>query len=154
MWELQQPNVAIKINQHGRFTVKKTGSLYSIKLVHRSGTFDFTDDANITRKSYWARLPGPALRFIITRINRVQLLPTKDKMISKDSVYVYYVLPGFNGISPFIALHSILDPIAVTAGEELQIWHLDAIHHTEKERYSLGYSSDSGITADVFAIIL
>lgn len=145
-WELQKADVPITINQAGIFTVKTTGLLYSIKLVRKSGEFTYKTET-VKKTSYWGRwTPSTSIRIIITRSNREQLLPTKDKIIIHKIHGKYYKLAGFTTISPYIAIHSILDPVDVTEGDELQIWHLDEGKNQ--------YTADSGIIVDVSAIII
>lgn len=119
----------MKDDKYGTFNASKTGLLYSVKLEGKS------------EPPYWGT--RIAIRIMITNRINEQILPSNIKLSTSN---LHYKVPGFNANSPFLSLHTILNPIKVNRGDELRIWYIG-------DRYNVG-EGNRKFVADVYAIII
>jgi len=139
-WKLQQSNVCFgaRDNQFGAFTMKQSGTLVGIKLVHKSGFVACKSGA--ARKSNWGCGGGPV---------SIAVTDDEDAMIFPDKAGRggWITVLGYNSKSKDLVLNKPAKPFSVDAGTEMKLWYgEDFTDSTEGD--------NSGRScADVYAVV-
>ena len=113
-------------NHYGAFSITKTGRLKTMKLVHKSGSIECTED---NRPSYWGctnvnQYGNDGLLTIITNANKESVLPPADDLRANGcNIKHFYTLDGITHTSPELVFGDLANPLSVSRNQELQIWY-------------------------------
>ena len=136
---------------NGNFTIPATGHVITVKLVYRSGYVNCrVSDPQYRSKWGCPFLPSPNnLAVFITDSQQQRILPT-DKASFFGGVLCHattlYGIAGVTSESPELGFHNFSVPLAVSAGQELQIWY-------SKDLYDCFAGDNDGQTCtDVFGL--
>ena len=118
---------------NGNFTIPATGHVITVKLVYRSGYVNCrVSDPQYRSKWGCPFLPSPNnLAVFITDSQQQRILPT-DKASFFGGVLCHattlYGIAGVTSESPELGFHNFSVPLAVSAGQELQIWYSEDLY--------------------------
>ena len=118
---------------NGNFTISATGHMITVKLVYRSGYVNCrVSDSQYRSKWGCPFLASPNnLAVFITDSQQQRILPT-DKASFYGGVLCHattlYGIPGVTSESPELGFHNFSVPLAVSAGQELQIWYSEDLY--------------------------
>lgn len=106
--------------------------MITFKLVYRSGYVNCrVSDPQYRTKWGCTFLATPNLGVLITDSLQQRILPT-DKATFAVGVSCHantmYGLPGFTSESPELGFHNFSVPLAVSVGQELQIWYTEDLY--------------------------
>ena len=105
-----------RFNDFGGFLVEFGGSIDAVKLVHLSGLVN----CNIYLKDAWSkwgcRLEWHEICVVITSASNTILLPEGGSS--------EYSIPGYGANSSEIVFSDFLNPLHLSSGQELRLWHL------------------------------
>ncbi|XP_078352206.1 uncharacterized protein LOC144636876 [Oculina patagonica] len=121
-------------NSYGIFTIAQAGHVITFKLVHLSGYV--TCD---TRKPDWASnwackyFDSNNLAVFITDDQQQRILPTDNALFRAGSdascgLSSMYGVPGYSADSPELGFYNFSSPLAVSVGQEFQIWHTEDLY--------------------------
>ena len=132
-------------HQFGRFSLRSSGRLASVKLVHLYG-YVTCDTRHITYWSYWGCgvfYSGDKINVVITTANDHVLLPPGQIIVNQGSKWSR--VPGYTSVSPELVL-SFFNPYSVQSGQELRLWYGEDLMNAGE--------GDNGGTAcvDIYAI--
>ena len=118
---------------NGNFTIPATGHMITVKLVYWSGYVNCrVSDPQYRSKWGCPFLPSPNnLAVFITDSQQQRILPT-----DKASFFFFffchattlYGIAGVTSESPELGFHNFSVPLAVSAGQELQIWYSEDLY--------------------------
>ena len=112
--------------QFGRFEVEVGGSLDAVKLVHLSGLPN-CDIYTIGISSKWGCRPDSKnVQVVITNTSNTVLLPF--------GVNSGYAIPGYGPNSSEIVLSDFANPLHLSSGQVLRLWHLHALNNYEPHK--------------------
>lgn len=134
-----------KNDQFGRFSVRSTGRLTTLKLVHLYG-YVTCDTRQITYWSYWGcgvYYSGDKINVVITTAANHVLLPPSQIIVHQGAKWSR--VPGYTSVSPELVL-SFFNPYSVQSGQELRLWYGEDLVNVSE--------GDNGGTAciDIYAI--
>lgn len=134
-----------KNDQFGRFSVRSSGRLTTLKLVHLYG-YVTCDTRQITYWSYWGcgvYYSGDKINVVITTAANHVLLPPSQIIVHQGAKWSR--VPGYTSVSPELVL-SFFNPYSVQSGQELRLWYGEDFVNVSE--------GDNGGTAciDIYAI--
>ena len=107
----------VRDDQFGLFEVEVGGSLDAVKLVHLSGLVNCNINRN-DKSSKWGRNPeSQNIYVVITNTSNTVLLP-------HAGINSSYPIPGYGPNSSEIVFRDFPNPLHLSFGEELPLWHL------------------------------
>ena len=121
-------------SSYGNFTIPKTGHVITFKLVYLSG-YVSCQASDPQYRSNWgcSFLSSPNnLAVFITDSLQQRILPTDKASYRRGSgchATITYGIPGFTSESPELGLHNFSVPLAVSVGQELQIWYTEDLYN-------------------------
>ena len=128
-----------KDNQSGGFVVEVDGQIEAIKLVHLHGKVSC--NVSIGRWSNWG-CGNERLMVFLTNATDDVLIP---KVVGGKH---FYKIKGYKSTSPEIIWKNFTNPIRLTSGQELRLWH--GMDLRDKDE-----SNNNGTSCtDVFALYL
>lgn len=115
VWKKQQRNVCFgtRDDTFGTFTMKDSGVLQGIKLVHKSG---YVSCAGPSGKSNWGCGGQPLSTIITDDMNNI-LLPKDVDM------HGWYTIPNFTSRSTELVLGTSSKHVLVTEGQYMRLWY-------------------------------
>ena len=118
-WKLQQKNVCFEArdNKFGVFTIKKSGNLKKLKLVHESGFVSCNTRFNHSKTNFGC-YDGWIKTIVTDRKNKI-LFPNLDRASTSG----FYKLTGYTPDSSELLFDSIKEKTLVAAGTEFRIWY-------------------------------
>ena len=128
-----------KDNQFGGFAVEVGGHIDAVKLVHINGRVSC--DVSLGRWSNWG-CGGGNLQVLLTNSTDDILIPKVEELDHK------YQIEGYDSNSPEIIWKDFTNPIRLTSGQQLRLWH-------GKDWSGTSESNNNGTSCtDVFALYL
>merc|ERR1711872_199448 len=128
-WTLQSSELCFGAtkNTFGTFRLENGGKLSAIKLEYVKGYVSCNKDMQSCRSRWGCDcFPHDYISVFITDSGNQILFPTSIKPTD-----VWYPLPGFKSTSDAIIFRNKLNPVDVSAGDELKVWYgEDLRNHT------------------------
>lgn len=120
-------------SSYGNFTIPETGHVITFKLVYLSGYVNCrVSDPQYRSKWGCSFLASPNnLAVFITDSLQQRILPTDKASFRGGSgchATTLYGVPGFTSESPELGFHNFSVPLAVSVGQELQIWYTEDLY--------------------------
>ena len=118
-------------SSYGVVTIPKAGHVITFKLVYISGYVNcrFTDSQFQSKWGCTVNLPpNPNIGVFITDHQRQRVLPTDDALFFHDSSCHnnnLYSVPGYSAESSELRFSNFSSPLAVSVGQEFQIWYTE-----------------------------
>ena len=129
----------VRDDQFGRFEVEVGGSVDAVKLFHLSGLVNCDINRN-DRSSKWGCNPeSQYIRVVMTTTSNTVLLPHAEGNLK-------YAIPGYGPNSSEIVFRDFPNPLHLSSGQDLRLWHLYDLNNISPEKKKTGKSC-----ANVFA---
>ena len=118
-------------NQFGKFLVRSSGQVASLKLVHVYGFVSCLKGV-VTHWSYWGcghySSAKNQVDIVVTNSAGRVLLPSSQFITGKSAMWS--LIPGYNSLSPELVLSAFSNPPSVTRGQELRLWYGEDLMNT------------------------
>ncbi|KAJ7379796.1 hypothetical protein OS493_012542 [Desmophyllum pertusum] len=140
-------------NSYGVFTIPKAGHVTTFKLAYHSGYVSCGPGAQYQSNWGCTWLPTPSnLAVFITDDKKQRILPTDNALFlnvdwCKENRF-YYSVPGFTADSPELRFNNFSSPLAVSKGEEFQIWYTEDLYDCSEG------DNDGQTCADMYELYL